>query len=78
MNGTRMAGAGAFMLRTTGTVKNEAQKETKAFGRYTVAVLVPCYNEEVAIAKVVADFKAVLPDADIYVYDNNRAIAQPK
>jgi hypothetical protein len=73
-----MAGAGAFMLRTTGTVKNEAQKETKAFGRYTVAVLVPCYNEEVAIAKVVADFKAVLPDADIYVYDNNRAIAQPK
>ena len=59
------------MLRTTGTVKNEAQEDTKAYGRYRVAVLVPCYNEEVAVAKVVADFKAALPDADIYVYDNN-------
>ena len=36
-----------------------------------VAVLVPCYNEEVAIASVVADFSAALPDATIYVYDNN-------
>ena len=36
-----------------------------------VAVLLPCYNEEAAIAKVVADFRAVLPDATIYVYDNN-------
>lgn len=36
-----------------------------------VAVLLPCYNEEQTIAKVVADFKAVLPEADIYVYDNN-------
>lgn len=35
------------------------------------AVLVPCYNEEVTIAKVVDDFKAVLPGAVIYVYDNN-------
>lgn len=35
------------------------------------AVLLPCYNEEATIAKVVADFRAVLPDADIYVYDNN-------
>jgi len=39
--------------------------------RHHVAVLVPCYNEERAIAKVVADFRAALPDADIYVYDNN-------
>jgi glycosyltransferase involved in cell wall biosynthesis len=38
---------------------------------YQVAVLVPCYNEERAIAKVVADFRAALPDAAIYVYDNN-------
>jgi hypothetical protein len=37
----------------------------------SVAVIVPCYNEEVAIAKVVADFRAALPDAVIYVYDNN-------
>ncbi len=39
----------------------------------TVAVLIPCYNEAVTIAKVVDDFKRVLPDADIYVYDNNSA-----
>jgi glycosyltransferase involved in cell wall biosynthesis len=36
-----------------------------------VAVLVPCFNEEVAIAQVVGDFRAVLPQATIYVYDNN-------
>ena len=36
-----------------------------------VAVLVPCYNEEAAIAKVVADFRAALPEAAVYVYDNN-------
>ncbi len=35
------------------------------------AVLIPCYNEAVTIAKVVRDFKRELPDADIYVYDNN-------
>jgi len=38
-----------------------------------IAVLVPCYNEEAAIATVVADFRAALPDAVIYVYDNNSA-----
>ena len=38
-----------------------------------VAVLIPCYNEEVAIASVVADFRAALPAATIYVYDNNSA-----
>jgi hypothetical protein len=36
-----------------------------------VAILVPCYNEERAVAKVVADFRAALPAATIYVYDNN-------
>jgi glycosyltransferase involved in cell wall biosynthesis len=36
-----------------------------------IAVLVPCYNEEAAIATVVADFRKALPEADIYVYDNN-------
>ena len=36
-----------------------------------IAVLIPCYNESKTIAKVVSDYKAVLPDADIYVYDNN-------
>ena len=38
---------------------------------YQVAVLVPCYNEEHAVAKVVADFRAALPSAVVYVYDNN-------
>lgn len=36
-----------------------------------VAVLVPCYNEAVAIGRVVDDFRAALPDADIFVFDNN-------
>jgi glycosyltransferase involved in cell wall biosynthesis len=36
-----------------------------------IAVLVPCYNEEAAIATVVRDFRVALPDAAIYVYDNN-------
>jgi glycosyltransferase involved in cell wall biosynthesis len=36
-----------------------------------VAIIIPCYNERHAIAKVVADFGAVLPGAAIYVYDNN-------
>lgn len=36
-----------------------------------IAVLIPCYNEAKTVAKVVADYKAALPEADIYVYDNN-------
>ena len=36
-----------------------------------VAVIIPCYNEAVTIAKVVADFRSALPGAPIYVYDNN-------
>lgn len=36
-----------------------------------IAVLIPCYNEEQTIAKVVSDIKRVLPEAVIYVYDNN-------
>ena len=36
-----------------------------------IAVLIPCYNEEKTIAKVVADAKAALPEAVVYVYDNN-------
>ena len=37
----------------------------------TIAVLLPCYNEEAAIARTVAAFRAALPQAAIYVYDNN-------
>ena len=36
-----------------------------------IAVLIPCYNESKTIAKVIKDYKKVLPKADIYVYDNN-------
>lgn len=36
-----------------------------------IAVLIPCYNESATIAKVVQDYRAALPDAAIYVYDNN-------
>ena len=40
-----------------------------------IAVLVPCYNEEKTIGKVVRDFKKELPEAKIYVYDNNSNFA---
>ena len=36
-----------------------------------IAVLIPCYNEEKTIGRVVADTKRALPDAAIYVYNNN-------
>lgn len=36
-----------------------------------IAVLIPCYNESKTIAKVVSDYKQALPEAEIYVYDNN-------
>lgn len=37
----------------------------------SIAVLLPCYNEEAAIGRTVAEFRTALPDATIYVYDNN-------
>jgi glycosyltransferase involved in cell wall biosynthesis len=40
-------------------------------GGPTIAVLVPCYNEEATIARVIREFRAALPAARIYVYDNN-------
>lgn len=36
-----------------------------------IAVLIPCYNESKTVAKVVTDYKKALPEADVYVYDNN-------
>lgn len=36
-----------------------------------IAVLIPCYNESVTIEKVIKDWKKELPEAVIYVYDNN-------
>lgn len=41
------------------------------FSQLEIAVLIPCYNEAVAIGAVVRDFRAALPAARIYVYDNN-------
>jgi len=40
-------------------------------GSPSIAVLIPCHNEELTIAQVVTEFRRELPDADIYVYDNN-------
>jgi len=48
-----------------------AGRRSADIGSYRIAVLVPCYNEEVAIAKVVSDFRAALPEATVFVYDNN-------
>jgi len=45
--------------------------QNTALARLRVAVLIPCFNEEAAIAKVVGDFRAAIPQATIYVYDNN-------
>jgi len=39
--------------------------------RKTIAVLIPCYNEAPTVEKVVRDIRGALPDADVYVYDNN-------
>ena len=55
----------------------EKQEERKVdyskvkFDGKKIAVLIPCYNESLTIEKVVKDYKKVLPEADIYVYDNN-------
>jgi glycosyltransferase involved in cell wall biosynthesis len=54
------------MLSADGTADG-----SDSVGGTQIAVLVPCYNEELAIGQVVANFRAVLPSAAIYVYDNN-------
>jgi glycosyltransferase involved in cell wall biosynthesis len=58
------------MSDLTNSMRDQATKAGAAYP-VTVAVLVPCYNEEITIGKVVADFRTVLPGATIYVYDNN-------
>lgn len=45
--------------------------ETPAAKVRSIAVLIPCFNEEMAIGEVVRDFRQALPSADVYVYDNN-------
>ena len=46
-------------------------KPASSFGGLRVAVLLPCYNEEAAIVQTIEGFRAALPGAAIYVYDNN-------
>ena len=52
------------------STKRDLMKESPAQPP-TIAVLIPCYQEELTIAKVIADFRKVLPGAVIYVFDNN-------
>jgi glycosyltransferase involved in cell wall biosynthesis len=54
-----------------GEVRSGAGVDSKHFSRREIAVLIPCHNEAAAVAKVVEDFRAALPSATIYVYDNN-------
>jgi glycosyltransferase involved in cell wall biosynthesis len=58
-------------LRLAKKTSNSTASKSHGFNRYKIAVLVPCYNEAVAVAKVVKDFRAALPSATIFVFDNN-------
>jgi glycosyltransferase involved in cell wall biosynthesis len=58
------------MLQSHGDAAG-ADLEAQILARHRVAVLIPCFNEEAAVAKVVADFRVALPGAIVYVYDNN-------
>lgn len=54
-----------------GNKATAASTTEQALKKPDVAILIPCYNEEVTIGKVVSDFRRVLPDATVYVFDNN-------
>src|SRR5262249_8013394 len=56
--------------RSAGAASNSDPHATHT-AQPRIAVLVPCYNEEITVAKVVRDFRRALPDAEIYVFDNN-------
>jgi glycosyltransferase involved in cell wall biosynthesis len=49
----------------------QPERLSQPFGGCRIAVLIPCYNEELAVAQVIAGFQRSLPGAVIYVYDNN-------
>ena len=55
----------------TANVSADFRGASNLVERHRIAVLLPCHNEEAAIAEVVGAFRAALPDAIIYVYDNN-------
>jgi glycosyltransferase involved in cell wall biosynthesis len=46
-------------------------KNGQDFGKHSIALLIPCYNEAETIGTVIRDFRTALPSAAIYVYDNN-------
>lgn len=62
--------AGATSAGATDAATPEAA-ETAPTAKGHVAVLIPCYNEELTVGEVIDDFRRVLPGASIYVYDNN-------
>jgi glycosyltransferase involved in cell wall biosynthesis len=64
-----MAGPEDSMLTTD--VSADGRTGSAILDRRQIAVLLPCHNEEAAIAEVVGAFRAALPGATIYVYDNN-------
>ena len=47
------------------------QAQPSSLAEFKIAVVLPCYNEEHAIAQVIGEFQEALPEADIYVFDNN-------
>lgn len=63
--------AGRHLSPSAATVANAAGAAANAPRPQRVAVLIPCYNEELTVAEVVRSFRKVLPEADLYVYDNN-------
>ena len=50
---------------------SECSPELKTMKNPKIAILIPCYNEELTIRQVISDFRTELPDAEIYVFDNN-------
>ena len=53
------------------TMTQMPERIKEPFNAFKIAVAIPCYNEAVTIAKVVSDFRSVLPHASIHVFDNN-------
>ncbi len=66
----KLRGDLAGMAEALAQFAREQQPQTET-AQPRIAVLVPCFNEEAAVATVVADFRKSLPSAEIYVYDNN-------
>src|SRR5438445_9838895 len=72
-NPNRTSGLRGDLAGMAEALKQFAQSEFPQAGaaQPRVAVLVPCFNEEAAVATVIADFRKTLPTAEIFVYDNN-------